>query len=243
MVKVIESKQNEKVKEVVKLSKPSCQKELGLFIIEGLHLVEMAKESGLLHSVFTLKELKDIPSDIPQYIVTPEIMDKISLYETSPGVLALTRMKKEKEIKQDKLIYLDDVQDPGNVGTILRTALAFGYKDVLVSLKCASIYNPKVIQASQGAIFKLNVVLMDTIELLSLKEKGYQILATSLGESVDLKKAKKPERFVLVFGNEAHGVNKALLAQSDQNIHIDIRDIDSLNVGVAAGITMYHFKD
>ena len=242
MVKFIESKQNEKVKEVIKLSKPSYQKEKGLFIIEGLHLLEMASESGLLHSVFTLKKIDNLSEDIPQYIVTPEIMDKISLYESSPGVLALARMKEEVEIKQNELIYLDDVQDPGNVGTILRTALAFGFKDVILSPKCASIYNPKVIQASQGAIFKLNIVTMTTNELLSLKENGYKILATSLGESIDLKDAKKPEKYVLVFGNEAHGVNRKILAKSDQNIRIDISDIDSLNVSVAAGIVLYTFK-
>lgn len=241
-VNLITSKDNPKIKEVIKLKKPSYQKERGLFIVESIHLLEMANEAGVLDSVFTLKEIEGLPSSINQYIVTPDIMKKMSLLETSPGVLALVRFIKKSGLSSHKLLYLDNIQDPGNVGTILRTALAFGFTDILISPNTCSVYNPKVIQASQGSIFKLNILTYDYDELLKLKDSGYQIIATSLKTSISLEEIKKPDRYVVIFGNEARGVNETLLSSSDINVRIDINSIDSLNVAIAAGIIMYKLQ-
>ena len=237
MKEIITSKQNEKIKDIVKLSKQSEKEASQQFIVEGYHLLEMALEAKVVLKVFTLKEIKDLSSSIPQYIVTPEIMDKISSLKSPQGVLAICSMKKEKSLSNDKILYLDDVSDPGNMGTILRTALAFGYKDIIVSKNSVSIYNEKVVQSSQGAIFKLNVVKGDASTLKNLKD--YEILATEIKGSVSLKEVKHQKKFVLVLGNESRGVSKEILDISHQRIRIDIKDIESLNVAIAGAIAMY----
>ena len=238
MIKEIKSRQNELVKEIAKLSDPKARKEQKLFKVDGFHMLEMAKEAKLLHSVFTVKEIKGL--DVPQYLVSEEVLEKLSSSKTPQGVVAVCHLLEEKPIKSDKVLYLDDVSDPGNLGTILRTALAFGYDDVILSKNCCSIYNEKALQASQGAIFKLNIV--NDADLLKLKKDGYEILATEIKGSVSLDEVSKPKKQVLVLGNEAHGVSESILKLSDKRIRIDINNIESLNVAIAGAIAMFKLK-
>lgn len=238
MIKEIKSRQNEFVKEIAKLSDPKARKEQKLFKVDGFHMLEMAKEAGLLHSVFTVKEIKGL--DLPQYLVSEEVLEKLSSSKTPQGAVAVCHLLEEKPIKSDKVLYLDDVSDPGNLGTILRTALAFGYDDVILSKNCCSIYNEKALQASQGAIFKLNIV--NDADLLKLKKDGYEILATEIKGAVSLDEVSKPKKQVLVLGNEAHGVSESLLKLSDKRIRIDIENIESLNVAIAGAIAMFKLK-
>ena len=240
MIKEIRSRQNELVKEVAKLSDAKARKQQKLFKVEGFHMLEMAKEANLIHSVFTLKEIANLDSKIPQYLVSEEVLEKLSSTKTPQGVVCVCHLLNEKPIKSDKVLYLDDVSDPGNLGTILRTALAFGYDDVILSKNCCSIYNEKTLQASQGAIFKLNIVT--DLDLSKLKANGYQILATEIKGSISLEEVSKPEKLVLVLGNEAHGVSEAILKLADKRIRIDIKNIDSLNVAIAGAIAMFKFK-
>lgn len=240
MIKEIRSRQNELVKEVAKLSDVKARKQQKLFKVEGFHMLEMAKEANLIHSVFTLKEIKDLESKIPQYLVSEEVLEKLSSTKTPQGVVTVCKLLTEKPIKSDKVLYLDDVSDPGNLGTILRTALAFGYDDVILSKNCCSIYNEKTLQASQGAIFKLNIVT--DLDLSKLKANGYQILATEIKGSISLEEVSKPEKLVLILGNEAHGVSESILKLADKRIRIDIKNIESLNVAIAGAIAMFKFK-
>ena len=240
MIKEIKSRQNELVKEVAKLSDAKARKQQKLFKVEGFHMFEMAKEANLIHSVFALKEINDLESKIPQYLVSEEVLEKLSFTKTPQGIVCVCHLLTEKPIKSDKILYLDDVSDPGNLGTILRTALAFGYNDVILSKNCCSIYNEKTLQASQGAIFKLNIVT--DLDLLKLKADGYQILATEIKGSISLEEVSKPEKLVLVLGNEAHGVSETILKLADKRIRIDISNIDSLNVAIAGAIAMFKFK-
>ena len=240
MIKEIKSKQNELIKEAVKLSSSSYRKETGLFKVDGFHMFEMAKSSNLIKEVFVLKQIKDLDENIPQYIVNEEIMEKISSSKSPQGIVTVCKTLKEKDITSNKVLYLDDVSDPGNLGTILRTALAFGFNDVILSRNCCSIYNEKSLQASQGSIFILNIVY--DITLNDLKKKGYQILATEIKGSVSLSNVQKPEKFVLVLGNEAHGVSSEILNISDVRIRIDIDNIESLNVAIAGAIAMYSLR-
>lgn len=238
MIKEIKSRQNELVKEIAKLSNPKARNEQKLFKVDGFHMLEMAKEAKLLHLVFTVKEIKGL--DVPQYLVSEEVLEKLSSSKTPQGVVTVCHLLEEKPIKSEKVLYLDDVSDPGNLGTILRTALAFGYDDVILSKNCCSIYNEKALQASQGAIFKLNIV--SDADLLKLKKDGYEILATEIKGSVSLNEVSKPKKQVLVLGNEAHGVSESILKLSDKRIRIDIRNIESLNVAIAGAIAMFKLK-
>ena len=240
MIVKIESRQNDKIKDVVKLYQSSERNKRKEFLVEGFHLFEMALHSNVVKSIFVLKEIKDIPQNIIQYIVTPEIMEKISSVKTPQGIVSLCSMKEEKEITSNRVLYLDDISDPGNMGTLLRTALAFGYKDVIVSNGCCSVYNEKVLLASQGAIFDLNIST-DRDNILSIL-KGYSIYATEIKGSKNLNEIKASCKHVLVLGNEAHGVSEKILSLASERIRIDIKDIESLNVAVAGGIAMYHLS-
>lgn len=234
MIYKIESRQNAKIKDLLRLSNPKFSKEQKLFKIEGFHALEMALESGAVKSVFVTKQITNIPDKIPQYIISKEIMEKISTAKSPQGVIAVCEYLKCSEIHGNKVLCLDDVSDPGNLGTLLRTALAFGYTDVVL-LKGCSQYNEKVLQSTQGAIFKLNIV--NDIDLSELKD--YEILSTEIKGSVDLSEVKTPEKFILVLGNEAHGVSKNVLNISTKRIRIDITNIESLNVAIAGAIAMY----
>lgn len=238
MIYKISSRQNEHIKEVFKLYQSGERKLQNKFIIEGFHLLDMALKAKQVVEVFTLKEL-NIDKTIDQYIVTCEILEKLSKVKNPQGVIAVCKCKSPSKIVGKKVLYLDDVSDPGNVGTLLRTALAFGYKDVVLSKNTCSIYNEKVISACQGALFELNIV--ENMPIANLK-KDYQILATEIKGSVSADEFEPPKKFVLVLGNEAHGVSKEILTLADQRIRIDINDIESLNVAVAGGIMMYILK-
>lgn len=243
MIQVINSKENPKIKDVVKLSRQSERIKRQEFVIEGFHLLEMALKTGLVKSVFVLKEIKEIPFEIEQYIVSKDIMRKISTEVSPQGVVAVCKfLPKNITSFSNKVLYLDGVSDPGNLGTLLRTALAFSYKTVILSENTCSIYNQKVIQSSQGAIFNLNVISDDgnIIDLLKLKQ--YQIISTEINGSELLSKIKAENKHVLVLGNEAHGVSKNILNKSDLRVRININEIESLNVAIAGAITMYEFS-
>ena len=235
MIIKIESRQNQKIKDLVKLSNPKYSKEKKLFKIEGYHALEMAKESGVLESVFTTKEIKDL--DVIQYLVSKDIMESISNAKSPQGVICVCNCLQEKPIMSEKVLLLDNVSDPGNLGTLLRTALAFGYNDVILKGGCSQ-YNEKVLQSTQGAIFILNILNEYNIQNL----KGYEIIATEIKGSVDLSTVGKINKHVLVLGNEAHGVSEDILKLANKRVRINIKNIESLNVAVAGAIAMYELS-
>ena len=238
----ITSKENQKIKELIKLYDNKYRKEKSLFIVEGYHLLEMALSNNLVKEIYTLKEIEGIDKSIPQYQISEDILKKISKTKSPQGVVAICHFKKEKPIG-NRLIYLDNIQDPGNLGTILRSALAFSYFDVVISSDSVSLYNEKVISASQGAIFKLNILLdKDASYLNRLKEDGYQLISTALKDSKNINEIKLKDKYVLIFGNEGQGIRKEILDISNDKLRIDMDNIDSLNVGVAASILMYLLK-
>ena len=232
MINRIESRQNQKIKD---LMNSKFLKENKLFKIEGFHAFEMAKESGLLNSVFVTKEIKGFDGE--QFIVSPSLMESISSAKSPQGIISVCYYKEEKPISSSKVLLLDNVSDPGNLGTLLRTALAFGYKDVILKEGCSQ-YNEKVLQSTQGAIFELNIVNHFDKKLL----KNYFVIATEIKGSVDLSKAEKDKKHILVLGNEAHGVSKEILDLANLRVRIDIENIESLNVAVAGAIAMYELS-
>lgn len=239
MSEFLSSKDNKKIKEALSYQDGKGE----YFLVEGFHMVEMAIESGDAIRIFSLKEYPH--GNIEFYLTNEAIIKRLSSSKTPEGIVALCKKKKENKPLSDVIIYLDEVQDPGNVGTILRTCLAFGYQDIFLSKGTASAYSSKTLSSSQGAIFKLNIFEgKDSPEkdIQSLKEKGYQILATDLKSSDPLKELSISKPYVLVLGNEGKGVNPKVLALSSKRVRIEMSGIDSLNVGVAAGILLYELK-
>ena len=236
MIYKITSKQNDKVKDAAKLANPSERNKRQQFIVEGFHLLEMALADNSVQSLFTVKEIPNLDPSIPQYIVSEDILKKLSSTKNPQGVVAICSMRKSQQIKGEKVLYLDGVADPGNLGTLFRTALAFGYKDIILDNTC-SMYNEKVISSSQGAIFNLNIVNGDISTLKALKD--YEVLATEIKGSVSLDEVKPNNKHILILGNEAHGVREEVLKLATKRIRIDIKDIESLNVAIAGAICMY----
>lgn len=237
MIYQITSKDNRRVIEAAKLQMAKYQKTSGLFLVEGYHLLEMAIKHQAVQYVFATKEIPSL--NVDQYIVSDEILAKLAASKNPQGVVAVCKEKQSQNPSSNGVIYLDDVSDPGNLGTILRTALAFGYMDVILSENCVSPYNDKAISASQGAIFGLNLISGDANLLKQMKENGYQLVATSLYDSVPLEEAAFKEHHVILLGNESRGLSPVLLSLADIRTRISISEIESLNVAVAAGIVLY----
>lgn len=210
------------------------------FLVEGFHLVEMALKAKTVEMIFTLKEYK---APVPTYRVSPEIISKLSSTVSPEGIVALCHKIPANPPSKSRLLYLCDVQDPGNVGTLLRTALAFGFTDVILSSHTAEPYSSKVLSASQGAIFALNLTksnVTPVADIRALKARGYRVVVT------DLKAALPPEEIktldaplALILGNEGKGVPSEVVALADQAVRIPMSGIDSLNVAIAGGILLY----
>ena len=239
MISHISSRTNQKVVHASKLKDKKSIREFNEFLIEGKKALELAIKSGLVKEVFTVNEL-DIDEAIPQYIVSEEIIDKISFNQNPEGIVAVVQTLQEKiPNKFDKVVYLDNVQDPGNMGTIIRTALALNYDAIILSENCVSIYNPKVVSATKGALFLIPILSGD----INRFKKDHTIITSTLNDkSISLDELETPESFMLVLGNEAHGVSKEIINVSDIFVKIPIVNIDSLNVAVAGAILMYKLK-
>lgn len=240
----INSLTNTKVKKWIRYKEKKYRDSDGKFLVEGEHLLEEAYHAGLLETIVMVKNyvLNDCFSDIETYIVSDEIMNKLSFHVSKEKVMGICNFPIEKGLG-NRIILLDGVQDPGNVGTIIRSALSFGFDSVVLSKQSADIYNDKVIRSTQGAMFHIPVYRKDILEVIhKLKEKNIPIHVTSLTNASPLKQVKKPESVALVFGNEGKGVSKEVIDLADECVYIEMDTFESLNVAVAAGICMYEYK-
>ena len=234
MIKAITSKDNPRVKFACSLKENKYRQIHKMFLAETFKSLEMAVSANVVTEVFTLEYL-DLPEEITQNLVSEEVLKKISSNVNPEGVVFICKMMDLEVNEPKKILYLDEITDPGNMGTLLRTALAFSYDLVVTSEKCVSIYNEKVINSSKGAIFKMPV---RKGRLKEYKEGRTVIVSTLSDKSVSLDEVKVPSNFVLVLGNESRGVSKDTLALADIEVKIPISNIDSLNVSVAGGILM-----
>lgn len=245
-IKKITSAQNEYIKRLSKLGGKKHREEQGLFIAEGEHLCEMVGasayevESILMTEEYYVKNPHKFEGDI--ILVPHSIMAKISDAKTPQGVLAVVKMPAQNvDIKQGRYIYCDNLQDPGNVGTIIRTADAFSFDGVVLSHGCADIYSPKVIRSSQGSVFNIKIMPDADISFLKKAKDNFTITSTALfGNSVTLKKMTVTHNQIFVIGNEGSGVCKEILDMSDEIAYIPMNGkAESLNAGIAASILMY----
>lgn len=239
MLKEIKSSNNDYIKELSKLKNKKNRDLEGKFLVEGYHLIEMAANYLETILITDLKDLNIIPNK--KYIlVTKEIISKLSSTQTPQGIIGVAHKKIEK-IDNGNILILDNVQDPNNVGTLIRSALAFGINNIILSQDCVDIYNDKVVRGSQGSIFKINYLYCDLIEKIQeLKKDNYVIYGTSLKNGKELNSIIIQNHFALILGNEGQGVREEILDMTDANIYISIsKQIDSLNVAVAGSILMY----
>ena len=153
-------------------------------------------------------------------------------------------MKTKLIEKQNRLLLLDRVQDPGNLGTLLRSAVAFGFDGVILGEGCVDVYNEKVIRSTQGAIFKIPIEFHDLKEYVPLLQSNdVKVYGTSLQNGKPLGEIEEKVKMAFILGNEGQGVSSELLSSTDGNIFIEMsQNIESLNVSIAGSIIMYHFR-
>lgn len=237
---LITSLDNKKIKLISSLSNNKTRDNLGLFIVEGMHLVKEAYLHNRLSEILLLENHElEFDCDIETNFVTEKVMKKITNLNNST-VVGICKIDNSNEIKGNHILLLDDLQDPGNIGTIIRSSLAFNVDTIVMSPNCCSLYNDKVIRSTQGTLFSLNIVKRDLMETVSLlKEKGYLILGTDVEKGTDVRDVKC-SKFALIMGNEGLGVKPELKEAADKNLYIKMNDnCESLNVGVATSILLY----
>lgn len=249
---LITSKDNETIKEIKKLKEKKYRKEK--FIIEGIKMIEEAIQynAHIELVVYSEKfEISNIESILKQKSiktieVTESIFNTLTEVVSPQGILAVVRKSensKKIDYSNDFMLALDGIQDPGNLGTIIRTADATNLKQIIVSKDTVDTYSPKVIRSTMGAIFRVNVIEVEelSIELERLKKEGFKIITTSLQTEksiydIDYKKS------VVVIGNEANGVSDKVYEVSNTKVKIPMPGkAESLNASVAAGVMMYEY--
>lgn len=241
---IITSKANNVVKKAKKLHQKKYRQ--NSYLIEGWHLFEEAVTSGAtILQIFALEKFADRLIDFSQVsFVSPEILIDLADSKTPQGIVA--------EIAYEEIgfpqnlsgiyLFLEDVQDPGNVGTIIRTADAAGLDGVFISTGSADIYNLKTLRSMQGSHFHIPIYRLGTSELIDLAQKNeLPILASSLSKkSVNYKEVNSSSSFILVVGNEGKGISEQMEKEANQLIHIPMKGrSESLNVAVATGILIF----
>lgn len=238
----ISSVDNKKIKEIKKLRNNKFMMEEKRFIIEGEHLVLEALKAGILEEVIALND-KDY--GVISTKVTENVMKSISNLPSIPSVIGICKFIKEKKNLGNKILILDGVQDPGNLGTIIRSAYAFNFDTIVLSPTTVKMYNDKVIRATQGMIFNMNIITRDLIPFIKeIKNNDYKVYATDVVNGKSIKDVKAFKKIAVVMGSEGSGVSDEVKLLADSNIYIKMNnDCESLNVAVAASIIMYEMGE
>ena len=234
----IESLNNAKVKTWQKLKEKKYRDETNLFIIEGDHLIQEAKKKNIIKEIITIDS-----EEKADYYVNLQIMKKISCQKSISKSIAVCYKLKENKIK-NRILGLDNIQDPGNLGTMIRSAVAFNFDTIVLSNNTVDLYNDKVIRASEGMIFHLNIIRCDLEKFLQENISEYDILITDVQKGENIKNISLSKKIILVIGNEGNGVNKEIKKYNKHLIKLNMnQSCESLNASIAASILMYEINE
>lgn len=232
---MIESINNERIKKIAKLKEKKFRDETNLFIVEGKHLVEEAIKAGVLVEAFSLD------GSIGTW-VSENVMKKLSSLTNIPRVLGVARKMEPEKINGNVLI-LDDIQDPGNLGTIIRSSVAFGIDTIVASLNTVDLYNPKVVRSTEGLLFKINYVATDLSEFLNKNKDNYTIYTTNVNGGSNIKNIKPKLPYAIIMGNEGNGVSDKISSFANETLYIPInKECESLNVAIATSLILYEWN-
>ncbi len=237
---VINSLENKKIKELKKLKNNKGIYHDDFFMVEGEHLVIEALRANVLSYVLIDEDYK-FDYDIEKVVVNKKILESLSSLNSVPSIMGVCKKIKETDNLGDKIILLDGIQDPGNLGTIIRSAVAFNFDTIVLSDTCVKKYNDKVIRASQGMFFKVNIITRDLVNFIKLlKKEDYKVYGTNVVNGTNVKLLKNNKKIAVVMGNEGKGISEEVKENIDENIYIDMDNAcESLNVAIAASIIMY----
>lgn len=227
------------------------REEYKAFLIEGMRSVKDAAEKGAQIKFIIKKDgfVFNEAFECPVYTFAPKLFDELSDTVTPQGIMAVCAMKTNNlsDLDGDCIVMCESVQDPGNIGTVIRTAHAAFCGGVVLSKGCCDLYNPKTVRATMTGIFSVPVSCNAESEevIAHFKERGYKIVAGALHKNcVPLYKASLKGKVLIIIGNEGGGVSEKTLSLCDEIVKIPMRDdAESLNVGIAGGILMYeHYR-
>lgn len=234
---LITSVNNEKIKEIVKLKDKKYRDKMGLFCVEGKDMVDIAYEKGIIDTLLILEGTEN-NYQIPVTYVSMNVMKKISDMNSVSKYFCVCK-KIDKSDIGNRLIILDGIQDPGNLGTIIRSAVAFNFDTVILSLDTVDVYNPKVLRSTKGMIFNINIKCAELPQLID-GLSDYTIYGTDVYNGVNIKNEELPLKIALVIGNEGNGISEMVKSRCNKFVYIDMNDkCESLNASVAASILMY----
>lgn len=236
---VYTSKENTKIKELKKLNQKKYRDNSEVFLVEGPHLVEEAYKARLLEEVILLDGI-EYETDIPITYVSEYIMSYLTDLDTPSNMMGIVRKKTSHEIG-NRVLLIDDIKDPGNLGTIIRSAAAFNVNTIILSENTVDLYNSKVLRATQGMLFYVNIFesnLKDMVRIL--KGMDYYIIGTKVDVGTDLKTVAKKDKTAIILGNEGKGMSEELANLTDTNVLIKTnKNTESLNVAIAGSIILY----
>lgn len=245
-METLSSLKNPRVQLWRSLKERKARREAGLFLVEGRKMVAEA-----LASAFPVETMLCDEAQAGQYaallaqgeavLLPAHVLAAVCDTKTPQGIAAVVRMSAVPRLGE-RLVALDGVQDPGNVGTILRTADCAGMEGVLLSEQCADIFSPKVLRATMGSVFRMPVEVTPDLpgRLRSLREQGYSVLSSQLDGTPFYRRHGVGESYVLVIGNEGNGVSPQVQQEATHRLRLPMRGgTESLNAAVAAGIMMY----
>ena len=227
---LITSLENERVKKYNKLKERKYREKQQEFLVEGMHLVLEAYKKGQIIELILEKD-EVLPLDLPTVYVTNEIIHRITSLETPTNIMALCKFPEEKPLG-NRILILDGIQDPGNLGTIIRSAAAFHIDTIVLGENTVDLYNPKTIRSKRELSSFLD----------ELKEQDIPIYGTRVeyGEDVRSLHTNDKNKFALIMGNEGAGVSPEILEKCDKYLYIKMDDaVESLNVSIATSIILY----
>lgn len=241
---LITSVHNEHIKELVKLKDKKYRDQTGTFLVETKHLVLEAYKAGLIKELI-LEQNEIFPLDVPITYVSKEVLKKLSSVDTPSKVMAVVCKRKVEDSYGEKVLILDRIQDPGNLGTIIRSAVAFNIDTIVCSTDTVDFYNPKVVRASQGMMFHIPILIKNTENFIrELKDNDYKIVGTKVTNGKDVRTASIYSHFALIIGNEGQGISQDIENLCDEYLYIKMNEnCESLNASVAASILLYEINN
>ena len=239
----ITSVNNNHIKELCKLKEKKYRDSTNTYLIEGEHLIYEAYKEGILLEVLPLIG-EDFSMDSRITFISRDVMKKLSSTDSIPNVIGVCKKKEEKEVG-NKILILEDIQDPGNLGTIIRSSLAFGIDTIVLSPKTVDLYNSKVVRSTQGMMFHINIIVRELIPFIKeLKKDNYVIYGTKVDNGINVKDIEKKDKYALIIGNEGNGMSSNVESLCDKNLYIDMdKRVESLNASVAASILLYEMMN
>ncbi len=232
-----------RIKELIKLHQKKYREETGLFIVEGLKSVEELIEKEI--EIIDIFSTKEIAISHKYSIIKEEIMKKLVTTSSPCEILAIARKKNysKQEISQaNKVILLEEISDPGNLGTIIRSAAAFGIEAIILYGDCVDLYSSKVIRSTAGNFLKIPIIGLKTKNDIKDIFPSHTIVATALSKenNIEIRDCAQLDKYIIMFGSEAKGLSKELLEITNKNIKLEMtNNVESLNLSISASIVLY----